>query len=206
MLAQQKGDTDPYDGDIFRLIWNNSTHKFNITPYNPAKDVYCIYQFNLIPGDKDHIIILEPTNFITVYYAPTEKVEAISDRSYGDFEVTPFRVKLKEPKYLGGFTKETSKTYFAYRRFVFKHEYANQNFLIDKQRRTSFGVAKIKQIVLNENAEDSLVGVRWNGQEVVETWRSRKMAKDILDFTFIPNNEILLLVRDRLGCALVTIP
>ena len=206
LLAQKKGDTDPYAGDIFSLSWDEDAHKFNLRPYDPAKDVYCIYQFNLIPGDNDHIIILEPTNFLTVYYTPTEKVEAISDRAYGSFEVVPFRVKLKEPKYLGGFTKETSKTYYAYRRFVFKHEYANQNFLIDKQRKTSFGVTKIKQMVLNENTEDSLVGVKWNGQEVVETWRSRRMAKDILDFTFIPGNEILLLVKDRLGCALVQVP
>ncbi|GAB6162697.1 hypothetical protein JCM12298_18570 [Desulfothermus naphthae] len=206
LLAQRKGETDPYEGDIYHLTWNEDIHKFNIEPYLPAKDVYCIYQFNLIPGDKNHIIILEPTNFLTVYYTPTEKVEAISDRSYGTFDVVPFRIKLKEPRYLGGFTKETSKVYYAYRRFVFKHEYANQNFLIDKQRKTSFGVKKIKQIVLNENAEDSLVGVKWNGQEVVETWRSRKMAKDILDFTFVPNNEILLLVKDRLGCALVKVP
>ncbi len=206
LLAQKKGDTDPYDGDIFRLTWEEDAQKFDIAPYPPAKDVYCIYQFNLIPDDNDHIIILEPTNYVTVYYTPTEKVEAISDKTYGSFEVVPFRIKLKEPKYLGGFTKETSKTYYAYRRFVFKREYANQNFFIDKQRKTSFGITKIKQIALNENAEDSLVGVKWNGQEVVETWRSRKMAKDILDFTFIPGNEILLLVKDRLGCALVQVP
>ena len=207
LLAQKKGETDPYTGDIFRLTWDRDTHNLNIKPYGPAKDVYSIYQFNLIPGDKDHIIILEPTNFLSVYYVPTEKVVAISDRSYGNFKITPFRVRLKEPKFLGGFSKQTSKDYYAPRRFVLKHEYANQSFLIDKQRSSSFDITKIKQAILNENAEDSLVGVKWNGQEVIETWRSRPMAKDILDFTFIPKtNKILLLVRDRLGCALITVP
>jgi hypothetical protein len=50
---------------------------------------------------------------------------------------------------------------------------------------------------------DQVVGVKWAGQQIAETWQSKKLSKNILDFTFTQDsNRILVLYEEEKGCAL----
>lgn len=203
LLGQKKGATDPYTGDIYKLTWRTKAHQLQSTVYLPAKDVYSIYQFNLIPIAPQHIFILEPSNFVSVYFTPKEKLQAITDKNFGSFCITPCKIKLAEAHYLGGFNKKTSRTFYAPRRFVLRHRFADQVFLINKQRETNFDLKKIKKVITHENAEDNIVALKWTGHEIRQTWQSPAIAKDILDFTFFPKgneDQLCLLLKDRLGC------
>ena len=50
---------------------------------------------------------------------------------------------------------------------------------------------------------DQVVGVKWAGEQIVETWQSKKLSKNILDFTFTQDSDrILVLYEEEKGVAL----
>ncbi len=207
LLGQKKGKYNPYKGDIVRITWDKNTNDFTVeNPYQPAKDIYSVYQFNFVAGQKNHVMILEPSNFVSVYYAPEERMQAITDRNYGPFKAVPYKIKLEEPEYMGDYEHKRLFDYFyAPRRFVMKTKYDGQAFLINKERATPSLTEKIKNVVLKEKGEDSLAALKWAGDYIRQTWQSEKMPKNILDFQFYSSkgkDHIFALVRDNQGFAL----
>ncbi len=205
-LAQNKGNKSLYDGDIIRIKWNNALGKIIETgEYAPAHDVYSIYQFNLIPDDIDRIVILEPTNDLQVYYTPTEEPEVISDKNFGFYDEIPFLISPREEKFIGGFNKKLSETAYAPRRFVLKREYDDQMFLIRKGRTRVSVSTSLGNVLKTSQGEDSLVAVKWLKGQILETWQSESLSKDIIDFGFVKigqEDKIVLLVRDKQGYAI----
>ncbi len=205
LLGQKRGNFKPFSGDIIRFVWKDN-HLFSTGPYAPAKRVYSIYQFNLLPYETQKIAILETTGHVSVYFAPTEKLEFITDKSYGEYTVVPVKVRLREPQFIkGGFEKTTFEVYYLERRFCLKREYDDQMFLINKQRKISSGLEKLKNRFLEQDRQDSIVALKWDGKILQQTWESKKILKDILDFGFLRENgedKLFVLVMDSQGCAI----
>jgi hypothetical protein len=56
---------------------------------------------------------------------------------------------------------------------------------------------------LTSRGIDQLAGVKWSGQQIVETWQSKEISKSILDFTFTQDSDrIMVLYEEGKGCAL----
>ena len=203
-LAQKKGEYTQFASSIYRLTWNKASKKVvTKETYKPAAGIYSIYQFNLVPKDADRVIILEMDNSISGYYTPQEKIEATGERNYGSYQETVYPVKLEKDEYIGGFDKKTYKEIYSPRRFELKPEFDWQNFLIYKERTGGVAESALKKIWKTRQGTDQVAGVKWLDQRIIESWQSKKLAKDILDFTFIENPErILILYRDGEGCAI----
>jgi len=204
-LAQSRGDYEPYTGPISMLMWN-STHKTVELggPYKPARGVYSIYQFNLVPEDPQRVMILEPNNNLNGYFAPEETLEATGIRNYGDFHELAYPIKLEKDEMIGGFDKKTFREIYAPRRFELRPAFDGQSFIIYKERTGSGGIIKgtVKKI-LTSRGIDQVAGVKWAGQQIVETWKSKELSKNILDFTFSQDSDrILVLYEEEKGCAL----
>ena len=207
LLGQKKGKYTPYKGDIARITWNKNTNDFAVeNPYQPAKDIYSVYQFNFVAGQKNYVMILEPSNFVSVYYAPEERMQAITDRNYGQFRAIPYKIKLEEPEYMGDYEhKKLFQFFYAPRRFVMELKYDGQAFLINKERANPSLVQKIKETIIKEKGEDSLSALKWAGDYIRQTWQSKKLPKNILDFQFYSSKDkdhIFALIRDNQGYAL----
>lgn len=204
-LAQKKGDYKQFSGPVLEITWSADKGKMNIkTPYQPAKGVYGIYQFNLKPDDNQRILIIDPDASLRGYFAPEERLEASGTRNYGKFHELSYPVKLEEPKYLGGFDKETERALYTHRRFVYRPSFDHQCFTIYKERKGYMGLIDkaVEKIWSRDRGTDQVAGLKWLGQQIVETWTSKKLSKNILDFTFIENPQrILLLYREENGCA-----
>ncbi|MFO7885396.1 MAG: hypothetical protein R6U68_11285 [Desulfobacteraceae bacterium] len=204
-LAQEKGDYSQFSGPVMEMTWNVDNRKINIkTPYNPAKGVYGIYQFNLKPDDNQRLMIIDPDASLRGYFAPEERIEASGTRNYGKFHELSYPVKLEEPEYLGGFDKETERALYTHRRFVYKPSFDHQCFTIYKERKGYTGLIDkaVEMIWTRDRGTDQVAGLKWINQQIVETWTSKKLSKNILDFTFIENPQrILLLYREENGCA-----
>ncbi|MBW2640797.1 MAG: hypothetical protein JRE10_11735 [Deltaproteobacteria bacterium] len=204
-LAQSRGDYEPYTGPISLLRWN-STHKTveQGGPYKPARGVYSIYQFNLVPEDPQRVMILEPNNNLNGYFAPEETLEATGIRNYGDFHELAYPIKLEKAEIIGGFDTKTFREIYAPRRFELRPAFDGQSFIIYKERTGSGGIIKgtVKKI-LTSRGIDQVAGVKWAGQQIVETWKSKELSKNILDFTFSQDSDrILVLYEEEKGCAL----
>jgi hypothetical protein len=207
LIGQKKGAYLPYTGDIVRFTWSPNSKTFSIEdPYRPAHDIYSVYQFNFVSGRQDYVMILEPSNFVSVYYTPDERMQAITDRNYGSFTSIPYKIKLEEPEYMGDYEhKKLSENFYAPRRFLMKTRYDGQAFLIRKERGEPSLTPKIKNVVLRENGEDSLTALKWSGDYIRQSWQSKKLPKNIIDFQFYSSDEkdhIFVLVRDNQGFAL----
>ncbi len=203
-LGQTQEPYDQYDGPIFRLVYDyhDSTVKKGEL-YGPAKEIYSLYQFNFDPTNKDQIYIIEPSNEVYGYYVPEEKVYAISPRKYGDYMEVAYPKKLREAEYnQGGFDKQTFRLVFAPRRFILETEYDNQCFLINKEREppaSSIVDGTVNRVLgRTTGGEDSVVGLTWRSNQIVETWLSSDIAKDIIDFYFAGDKGYIL-VRDARG-------
>ena len=198
-LAQKKGEFTQYGGAICRITWNANSGQPEISgKYEPAAGVYSIYQFNLLPDDARRIIVLEQNNDLHGYFVPEERVEASGPRNYGEFKEAGYPLKLEQDQYMGGFSdKKTFQTVYAPRRFELMPQYDDQSFLIYKERSTTL----LKKIFKSNNGKDQIVGVKWNGNRLVETWKSKKFARDLLDFTFLCTpRQLMVLYRDDEGC------
>ncbi|BBO83270.1 hypothetical protein DSCO28_38360 [Desulfosarcina ovata subsp. sediminis] len=202
-LAQKEGEYIQYMGPVSQITWDAESKQLKIMErYRPAAGVYSIYQFNLLPNDSDRLIILEKGNDLHGYFTPEEKVDASSHRNYGDFKETGYPLKLEKDQYLGGFSeKKTFQTVYAPRRFESSPPFDEQCFLIYKERNTTI----LKKILGANRGTDQIVGVKWYGNRLVETWQSRKFACNVLDFTFLLNpKRIMVLYRDNDGSAALT--
>jgi len=205
-LTQSRGDYEPYTGPISLLRWN-STHKTVELggPYKPARGVYSIYQFNLAPQDPQRVMILEPNNNLNGYFAPEEILEATGIRNYGDFHELAYPIKLEKAEIIGGFDTKTFREIYAPRRFELRPAFDGQSFIIYKERTGSGGMLKsaVKKVWRGSQGVDQVVGVKWSGQQIVETWQSKELSKNILDFTFTQDSDrILVLYEEEKGCAL----
>jgi hypothetical protein len=208
LIGQKKGESEPYVGDICHFTWDAESRKLvNLGLYEPAADIYSLYQFAFQPHSPDHILILEPSNDVAVYYAPRKELRDISDKNYGRFHLIPYPVLKDKTPFIQS-TEENSRTAFAPRRFMLKSSFDAQVFVINKQRHSYSGLNKVKDLMGGSNAEDKLGGLKWNGQNIQETWESEKISKDIYDFgfcTFRGENRVFVLVRDNLGFCLQSI-
>jgi len=205
LLGQAKGTYEPFTGAILKIDLAADGNLLT-SMYAPAKGVYSLYQFNLLPGHPANMMILEPANHISVYHAETEKIAAITDQNYGSYETVAYPIILEKPEFRGGFDKKTSADCFAPRRFCLKPQYDDQIFTINKQREMNWGLGKLKNLISSEKARDSLAAVKWTGQAIRQTYESKSMAKDILDFSFMPGADkdaIFILVKDAQGFALL---
>ncbi|MBW1953920.1 MAG: hypothetical protein JRI66_12720 [Deltaproteobacteria bacterium] len=204
-LTQSQGEYEPYAGPIYRLKWDPKYKKVERgEPYRPARGIYSIYQFNLVPEDPQRVMILEPNNVLNGYFAPEETLEATGIRNYGDFHELAYPIKLEKDEIIGGFDTKTFREIYASRRFELRPAFEGQSFIIYKERTGSSGIVKgTVQKVLTSRGIDQVVGVKWAGEQIVETWKSKKLSKNILDFTFTEKPErIMVLYKERDGCAL----
>jgi hypothetical protein len=149
-------------------------------------------------------MILEPKNNLNGYFAPEEILEATGIRNYGDFHELAYPIKLEKDEIIGGFDTKTFRQIYASRRFELRPAFDGQSFIIYKERTGSGGILKSAvQKALTSKGMDQVVGVKWSGQQIVETWQSKKLSKNILDFTFIQKPErIMVLYKEGDGCAL----
>jgi len=204
-LAQKKGDYKQFSGPVMEMTWNADNRQVIIkSSYEPAKGVYGIYQFNLRPDDDQRILLIDPDASLRGYFAPEERLEASGTRNYGKFHELSYPVKLEEPEYLGGFDKETERALYTHRRFVHKPSFDHQCFTIYKERKGYMGLIDkaVEMIWTRDRGTDQVAGLKWINQQIVETWTSKKLSRNILDFTFIENPQrILLLYREENGCA-----
>ena len=205
-LAQSRGDYEPYTGSICRLRWNTTDKRAELGgPYKPARGIYSIYQFNLVPEDSQRVMILEPNNNLNGYFAPEETLEATGIRNYGDFHELVYPIKLEKAEIVGGFDTKTFREVYAPRRFELRPSFDGQSFIIYKERTGSGGILKsaVKKVWRGSQGVDQVVGVKWSGQRIVETWQSKELSKNILDFTFTQNSDrIMVLYEEEKGCAL----
>jgi len=205
-LAQSQGAYEPYAGSIRLLRWNSNDKTVELGgPYRPARGIYSIYQFNLVPEDPQRVMILEPNNNLNGYFAPEETLEATGIRNYGDFHELAYPIKLEKAEVLGGFDTKTFREIYAPRRFELRPAFDGQSFIIYKERTGSGGgmLQSAVKKVLSSKGVDQVVGVKWSGQQIVETWKSKELSKNILDFTFSQDSDrILVLYEEEKGCAL----
>ena len=206
VLAQSQGEYEPYTGPICLLRWNSTDKQAELGgPYKPARGIYSIYQFNLVPEDPQRVMILEPNNNLNGYFAPEETLEATGIRNYGDFHELCYPIKLEKAEIIGGFDTKTYREIYPPRRFELRPEFDGQSFIIYKERTGSGGILKnaVKKVWSGSHGVDQVVGVKWAGEQIVETWESKKLSKNILDFTFTQNSDrILVLYEEEKGCAL----
>ena len=205
-LAQPRGDYEPYAGPIRLLRWNPTDKKAELgEPYRPARGIYAIYQFNLVSEDSQRVMILEPNNNLNGYFAPEETLEATGIRNYGDFHELAYPIKLEKAEIIGGFDTKTSREIYAPRRFELRPAFDGQSFIIYKERTGRGGMLKnaVKKVWRGSQGVDQVVGVKWAGEQIVETWKSKELSKNILDFTFTQDSDrILVLYEEEKGCAL----
>lgn len=205
-LAQSQGDYEPYTGPIRLLRWNTTNKKVELGgPYRPARGIYSIYQFNLVPEDSQRVMILEPNNNLNGYFAPEETLEATGIRNYGDFNELAYPIKLEKAEIIGGFDTKTYREIYTPRRFELRPAFDGQSFIIYKERTGTGGILKsaVKKVWRSSQGVDQVVGVKWAGEQIVETWQSKELSKNILDFTFtLDSDRILVLYEEEKGCAL----
>ncbi|MEA3547770.1 MAG: VCBS repeat-containing protein [Thermodesulfobacteriota bacterium] len=202
-LGQTQETYEQYDGPIFKIVYNFSSATVERGDlYQPAAEIYSLYQFNFDPANKDQILILEPSNEVYGYYAPEEKVYAISPRKYGDYRETGYPKKLQKDEYTrGGFERDGSRIILSARRFALINRFDHQTFIINKERATSLnlaGDAMNRVLGKTTGGEDSLIGLSWRANRITESWQSADIAKDIVDFSFIADKGYVL-VRDARG-------
>ncbi|ACN14635.1 hypothetical protein HRM2_15260 [Desulforapulum autotrophicum HRM2] len=185
-IGQAGGQYEPYAGPIFQIHYDKNQKKVVKGPlYKPAAEVFSLYQFNLDPFDEDRLLILEPNNDLYGYHASSEKIGTISPRNYGAYEEISYPVKLKKEVYSQGeFYGIGYKTVFAPRRFVLNKEHANLVFLINKERASNIARAAFNKFLGKSSAKDQILGIMWQGDRLIEPWKSEAMERDIIDFCF----------------------
>lgn len=208
-LAQKKGEYEQFSGPIMELRWDAEKNRITTEKlYGPAMGIYSIYQFNLKPGNDQRVLIIEPDATLHGYFAPEERLEATGSRNYGNFKELAYPLKLDNFKIVGGFDKETYKEIYTPRRFVQMPLFDSQSFTIYKERKGQTGIIDraVQMAWKKSMGKDQVTGLKWIGQQIVETWQSKKISKNILDFTFIENPQrILVLYREENGCAVETL-
>ncbi|RZB37179.1 MAG: hypothetical protein SRB2_01448 [Desulfobacteraceae bacterium Eth-SRB2] len=123
-LAQSQGAYEPYTGPIFLLRWNSTNKKVELGgPYKPARGVYSIYQFNLVPDDSQRVMILEPNNNLAICPGETTSTRV---SGYGD--ELAYQIKETEKvEIIGGFDTKTFREFYAFRRFDLRQTFEGGN-------------------------------------------------------------------------------
>ena len=206
LVGQKKGAHDLYEGPVLLFSWDRGRGAFAApTEYDPAREIYSAFQFAQLPSDPTRVAILEPTGFVQVYRSENQAVEAVSDQNYGVYRETSLKIPAKRERYLGGFQKQGHDTVYAAPRFMLKREYDDQFFLIRKERKPVSGIGAVRNALVATQGEDAVAAIKWDGQNIRQTWQSRGIAKNILDFGFYPRegeDSLYVLVRDNGGYAL----
>jgi len=196
-LAQKKGDYSQYSGPIYKFNWDIKANKFEIgESFEPAKNIYSIYQFNLVYNNHNNVIILEPGNLLHGYRTLDEKIEAYGVRNYGEYKVCQYPIKLEHDQYTIGFENQSYELFFSPRRFEINSKFDWQAFLIYKERSKNSSGNFLNNIWQAVDQKDQVAGVKWEEGRIVEKWTSPGLMKEILDFTFINPGKIVILYRD----------
>lgn len=205
-LAQARGAYEAYDGPIYRLIWDENSRTVRTgSPYAPARNIHSLYQFTLVPGHPNRILLLEPDASLHGYHTPTEEIKAWGERNYGPFREIAYPVKLETDRFVGGFDRKTFADRYAPRRFRRLFPDSEQSLLIYKERA---GIVEgMQRLIAGRQGQDQLVGVCWVGNRIQERWSSQKLGRDLLDFAAYGDPlQIVLLYRDGDGCGIELLP
>lgn len=175
LLGQEKGDWDPYYGNIFSLKWLDGRLRRENLPQ--LKNMARLYGFLLHPDEADVVILIDEEGSVAAYELSTEKMIYRFEGNLGKFDRLTFQQKLKEERFVYGFhTKQTSYPVYVQRRMIYKKEYSDQFFTIDAKRK--------RVTLLGASGEDAIVGLQFKDGRIIETYRSKTTPRYILDFAF----------------------
>ncbi len=175
LIGQEKGDWEPYQGNIFTLKWMDGRLKREKLP--SLKNMARLYGFLLHPDENDLVILMDEEGTVAVFELSTERMISRYEGNLGKYDRLTYQQKLREEKFIYGFhTKQTSYPVYVQRRMIYKKEYSDQFFTIDAKRK--------KVTLLGASGEDSIVGFQFRDGRITETYRSKTVPRYILDFAF----------------------
>ena len=204
LMVQSMGEFKQYKAPIRWGGYYND--KFSVRKeFRQGRDVFSIYNFNLNPFNKTHLLVSDEQGNLAGFNAENSEVLVSADDQYGIFDEMPYNQKLKDIEYEGGFSiTRTAEIRYTARRFVKRNSYGQQIFLIKKRRLVSPDlVDKGIGLVVDEKVKhDQVVGLQWRGGEIRESWKSPKFPRDIVDFGFTKMNDkemMVVLTRNKDG-------
>ncbi len=175
LIGQEKGDWEPYQGNIFTLKWMDGRLKREKLP--SLKNMARLYGFLLHPDENDLVILIDEEGTVAVFELSTERMISRYEGNLGRYDRLTYQQKLREEKFIYGFhTKQTSYPVYVQRRMIYKKEYSDQFFTIDAKRK--------KVTLLGASGEDSIVGFQFRDGRITQTYRSKTLPRYILDFAF----------------------
>ena len=205
LLAQKMGEYEQYQQPIWHLGYKNGALHVG-GAFRPAKNIFSIYQFVLNPLNERQVIILDQYGGMAGFDAVEERVESTADTHFGVYDETSYSQRLRENDVIfiaGHKEKIDSIQRWSSRRFLYAHDFAQQVYLIKKQRPVNpenFG--KIKSMLTTQDRRDAIIALQWKGNDITETWSSPELSRDIIDFDFFRHgnsDDMMLLTRDELG-------
>ena|GEM_PF-1777576 len=198
LMTQEMAEFDQY---LDPIRWGGFYNgKFVVKKeYRLSRDVFSLYNFNFSPFNKNHILVIDEAGNVAGFNTQNSEHLITADGQYGVFDESPYRQKLEEEIYEGGFTiKTTSVARNTARRFVKRKSYGNQIFLIKKRRTINPELLdKGLELVTEDVVKyDQIIGLQWRNDEIRETWKSPKFPRDIVDFAFTKENgkEIMVVL------------
>ena len=199
LMVQERGPYKQYQTPIRWGGFHNG--KFDIKKeYNKCRDVYSLYNFNLSPFNKNHLLIIDEEGNVAGFNSKTSERLITADNQYGIFDETPYNQKLQDIEYEGGYTIiKSAEIRFSARRFVKRNSYGNQIFLIKKRRVVNENLfEKGLNLVVDSVKYDQIIGLQWSEGEIRESWKSPKFPRDIVDFGFTKaNGKEMMVVLTR---------
>ena len=180
LLGQKKGKYTQYEGNVVYFLWDSAKSKLvNKGIYKPAKNIYSIYQFNLLKDNPGKVAILEPNNYIRLYDSKTSKSITTLETSCGDFKITPIKIKLRDIKYLGGFDRKiTYQEFYTPRRFEL---ISNGQIFTIKKSKTNLSF-DFTELSLKGESIDKIIAIKYENGYLAIPWQSMDINSDILDF------------------------
>ncbi len=204
LLAQKMGEFQQYSGPI---CWGALVKdKFELhQEFRPSRNIFSLYNFNLSPFNKDHLLIVDERGNLAGFNAKNSERVLTADAQYGIFDESPYEQKLKDVEYEGGFSiSKTADTRYSARRFIKRNDFQKQIFIIKKGRSVNPDLSLKALTMVNETEirYDQIVGLQWRNEEIIESWKSPEFPRDIVDFAFTEDKgkEIMVvLTRNRDG-------
>ncbi|HDS16894.1 MAG TPA: hypothetical protein ENN66_09900 [Proteobacteria bacterium] len=204
LLTQEMGDFKQYKTPIHWAGYYNGGFAIR-GEYQPARDVFSLYNFNLSPFNDEHLLILDEVGHLAGFNGRNSERLITADHHYGVFAETPYNQKLKNVEFTGGFSdSKSAEIRFTARRFINCNNYGQQIFLIRKGRAAESGPAEkgLNLFVDNQVKYDQIVGIQWQNGEIRESWQSPRLPRDIIDFAFTQENgreTMVILTRNHDG-------
>jgi hypothetical protein len=205
LMAQKMGEYDQYLQPIWHLGYKNGTLKVTGT-FRAAKNIFSIYQFVLNPLDERQVIILDQYGGLAGFDAIEERVESTAGTHFGVYDETSYAQRLRENDVVfvaGHKDKIDSILRWSSRRFLYAHDFAQQAYLIKKERTVNpENLSKLKNILAKQDRRDAIVALQWKGNDITETWSSPELSRDIIDFDFFrhgSSDTMMFLTRNELG-------